>query len=137
VKSVLGESHASAGLDLLELVEYAWHDCYGEITPPDDVILNILICSRGDLATMIHAARVALRDWRDLHLWAEHVNSEQQKLIVERCLASEGSLPACRARSVPDGGDRASRWRVLADKPERSIARLRDGQRSVTIQFPS
>lgn len=50
VESVLGESHASAGLDLLELVEYAWHDCYGEITPPDDVILNILACSRGKLS---------------------------------------------------------------------------------------
>jgi hypothetical protein len=82
VESVLGKSAASAGLDLLELTEYAWHDCYGEITPPDDVILNILICSRGDLATMIHATKVALRDWRDLHLWAQHVNSEQQKLLV-------------------------------------------------------
>jgi hypothetical protein len=67
VESVLGKSAASAGLDLLELTEYAWHDCYGEIAPPDDVILNILICSRGDLATMIHAAKAALRDWRDLH----------------------------------------------------------------------
>jgi hypothetical protein len=84
VESVLGKSAASAGLDLLELTEYAWHDCYGEITPPDDVILNILICSRGDIATMIHAAKVALRDWRDLYLWAEHVNSEKQKLGVNR-----------------------------------------------------
>jgi hypothetical protein len=49
VESVLGSSQASAGLDLLELTEYAWHDCYREITPPDDVILNILICSRGEL----------------------------------------------------------------------------------------
>jgi hypothetical protein len=81
VESVLGKSAASAGLDLLELAEYAWHDCYGEITPPDDVILNILICSRGDLATMIHATKLALLDWRDLHLWAQQVNSEQQKLL--------------------------------------------------------
>jgi hypothetical protein len=78
VESVLGQSQASAGLDLLELTEYAWHDCYGEITPPDDVILNILICSRGDLATMIRAARVAVRDWRDLHLWAEGVRKDQE-----------------------------------------------------------
>lgn len=78
VESVLGESQASAGLDLLELTEYAWHDCYGEITPPDDVILNILICSRGDLATMIRAAKLAVRDWRDLYMWAEAVQNEQQ-----------------------------------------------------------
>ncbi|HEV2374048.1 MAG TPA: hypothetical protein VGS19_18065 [Streptosporangiaceae bacterium] len=78
VESVLGKSAASAGLDLLELTEYAWHDCYGEITPPDDVILNILICSRGDLATMVHAAKMAVIDWRDLQLWAQDVRGEQQ-----------------------------------------------------------
>jgi len=76
VKSVLGQSQTSAGLDLLELTEYAWHDCYGEITPPDDVILNILICSRGKLPEMIHAAKLAIDDWRDLQLWADQVQSE-------------------------------------------------------------
>jgi hypothetical protein len=78
VESVLGQSHASAGLDLLELTEYAWHDCYGEITPPDEVILNILICSRGDLATMIRAAKLAVLDRRDLQLWAEAVRKDQE-----------------------------------------------------------
>jgi len=77
VESVLGPSQASAGLDLLELTEYAWHDCYQEVTPPDDVVLNILICSRGDLATMIRAAKVAVLDSRDLHLWAEDVRNGQ------------------------------------------------------------
>ena len=76
VESVLGQSQASAGLDLLELTEYAWHDCYQEITPPDDVILNILICSRGDLAAMIHAALLAVVDSRDLHVWADAVRNE-------------------------------------------------------------
>ena len=78
MESVLGPSQTSAGLDLLELTEYAWHDCYRETTPPDEVILNILICSRGDLATMIHAAQVAIRDWRDLQLWAEAVQKDRQ-----------------------------------------------------------
>jgi hypothetical protein len=76
VESALGESQASAGLDLLELVEYAWHDCYGEITPSDDVILNILICSRGKLSEMVRAAKLAVVDWRDLQLWAERGQSE-------------------------------------------------------------
>ena len=62
VESVLGKSQTPAGLDLLELAEYAWHDCYGEITPPDEVILNILICSGGDLATMVRAAKLAVVD---------------------------------------------------------------------------
>ena len=77
VESVLGSAQASAGLDLLELTEYAWHDCYQEVTPPDDVVLNILICSRGDLATMVRAAKVAVLDSRDLHLWAEAVRNGQ------------------------------------------------------------
>jgi hypothetical protein len=76
VESVLGKAQAPAGLDLLELTEYAWHDCYGEITPPDEVVLNILICSEGSLATMARAARLAVEDWRDLQLWAERVQAE-------------------------------------------------------------
>ena len=78
VKSVPGESHASVGLDLLELVEYAWHDCYGEITPPDDVILNILVCSQGKLSEMVHAANLAIVDCRDLQVWAERIQSEAE-----------------------------------------------------------
>jgi hypothetical protein len=42
------------------------------------VILNILICSCGELATMIHAAKLAVVDSRDLQLWAEEVHREQQ-----------------------------------------------------------
>ena len=75
---MLGKAAGIAGLDLLELAEYAWHDCYGEITPPDDVILNILTCSQGDLGTMIHAVKVAIEDWRDLHLWAESLRNDRQ-----------------------------------------------------------
>jgi hypothetical protein len=76
VESVLGKSQAPAGLDLLELTEYAWHDCYEEITPPDEVILNIVTCSEGDLAMMVRAARLAVVDCRDLQLWAERVQAE-------------------------------------------------------------
>lgn len=77
VESVLGPALTSAGLDLLELTEYAWRDCYREVTPPDDVVLDILICSRGDLATMVRAASVAVRDSWDLHQWAEAVRNGQ------------------------------------------------------------
>jgi hypothetical protein len=47
VESVPGKSQAPAGLDVLELTEYARHNCYGEITPRDEVVLNSLICSEG------------------------------------------------------------------------------------------
>lgn len=66
---------SSAALDLLELTELAWHDCYGEVTPPDTVIDNIFICSGGSLATLVRAARTAVMDSRDLSLWADQVRS--------------------------------------------------------------
>ncbi len=66
-----GPKRAGAALDLLELLEYGWHDCYGEITPPDDVIDDILLLSRGDLAQLISAAHLALSDWRDTRVAAD------------------------------------------------------------------
>ena len=51
---------------------------YGEITPPDDVILNILACSRGKLSEMVHAANLAIVDCRDLQVRAERIQSEAE-----------------------------------------------------------
>ena len=64
---------APAALDLLELVEFAWHDCYGEITPGEDVVEDILTCSQGDLAQMIRCARLAVTDARDLRITADRM----------------------------------------------------------------
>jgi hypothetical protein len=33
VEPLFGEN-AEAALDILELIEFLWHDCYGEVTPP-------------------------------------------------------------------------------------------------------
>ena len=66
-------SDASAALDLFELTELAWHDCYGEVTPPDNVIDNMFVCSGGSLATLAKATRVAVTDYRDLWMWADQV----------------------------------------------------------------
>lgn len=62
-----------AALDLLELTEFAWHDCYADVTPPDDVVVDIFDCSAGDLAVLVRAARLAVEDRRDLRVWAERV----------------------------------------------------------------
>ena len=61
---------AERALDLLELVELAWHDAYGEVTPPDDVVADLLTVSAGTLAGLLDAARVALLDRRDLRVAA-------------------------------------------------------------------
>ena len=71
VVALFGEACADAALDLLELTELAWHDCHGEISPSEDVVEDILICSRSDLAGLIRAARLAVTDWRDLKSWAD------------------------------------------------------------------
>lgn len=63
-----------AALDLLELTEFAWHDCYGEVTPPDDVIADILTVAQGRLDGLAHAARLAVQDFRDLRMQAEGIS---------------------------------------------------------------
>ncbi|MFF2653533.1 hypothetical protein [Streptomyces sp. NPDC058045] len=75
VEAVLGKDAAPAALDLLELVEFAWHDCYGDTTPSPDVIDDILMCSRGDLARLIQYARLAVEDRRDLRVAADQIRS--------------------------------------------------------------
>jgi hypothetical protein len=49
-------------------MEMAWHDCYGEISPPEEVVDAVLLCSWGTLDGMIDAIRMAVRDPRDVLL---------------------------------------------------------------------
>ena len=58
-------------LDLLELMELAWHDCYGEVTPPEPVVDDVLVLGDGSLADLVGAARLAVIDWRDTRLAAQ------------------------------------------------------------------
>jgi hypothetical protein len=71
----LGEDRAQLALDLMEILEFAWHDCYGDITPPPEVVDDILVCSEGQLDQMIRAVRLALTDWRDLRMWADRLRA--------------------------------------------------------------
>jgi hypothetical protein len=66
---------AKIALDLAEVLEFAWHDCYRELTPPDDVIEEILICSEGSVEKMIGAVHLAVIDSRDLRMWANGIRS--------------------------------------------------------------
>ncbi len=64
-------ARADSALDALELLELAWHDCYGESTPPDQVVEDIWLVSGGDLGRLVSAARLAVEDFRDLRLDAD------------------------------------------------------------------
>ncbi|MFN8158675.1 MAG: hypothetical protein U0R68_14765 [Candidatus Nanopelagicales bacterium] len=68
-------TRAAAALDLLELTEFAWHDCYGDATPPDSVIDDILVVAGGDLGGLIQAARLAVEDFRDLRVSADAIRT--------------------------------------------------------------
>ena len=73
--ALFGEDRAPFALDLLELTELAWHDCYGEVTPPEGIIEDILLLSEGNIEQLIQAARLAVIDWRDLKGAAEELRS--------------------------------------------------------------
>jgi|ERR671937_778012 hypothetical protein len=77
VLAIFDEALADPVLDLLELTELAWHDCYGEITPSETIVDDILLCSEGDVTKLIQAARLAVADWRDLKLWAQEVRDNE------------------------------------------------------------
>lgn len=73
--AVLFADRTDRALDLLELLEMAWHDTRGEVTPPEDLIDDILLLSEGNLRLLIRWARLAVTDWHAVHLTAEDVRS--------------------------------------------------------------
>lgn len=76
VEAVFGSADAPSVLDLLDLVEMAWHDCYGEVSPAEEVIDDILTVSEGDWGNVVSAARLAVVDWRDLRIAAETIRRD-------------------------------------------------------------
>jgi hypothetical protein len=68
---------APTALDLLELTEMAWHDVYGDVTPPDDVIDDILELSEGNIDQLITSALLAVTDWRDLKVAASELRGRR------------------------------------------------------------
>ena len=78
VQAMFGREDARVVLELLEVLEIAWHDAYGDIGPPDRVVTDVLVCSRGELRTLIHAVWSAVTDWRDVRLWADDVRGTAQ-----------------------------------------------------------
>jgi hypothetical protein len=73
--AVMFADRTDRALDLLELVEMAWHDTYQEITPPEDVIDDVLFLSEGNLRLLIRWARLAVADPRDVRAAANGARS--------------------------------------------------------------
>lgn len=58
---------------VLDLLDLAWHDCFGEATPPEHVVDDLFVAAAGDLRLLIDCAHLAVSDWRDLRLRADAV----------------------------------------------------------------
>ncbi|MGB5169121.1 MAG: hypothetical protein WBO84_07745 [Acidimicrobiia bacterium] len=68
---VFGEQQAPVALDIFDIFELAWHDCYGEITPSPGVVEDMLSLSDGTIGGLVQAALLAVTDWRDLRVAAD------------------------------------------------------------------
>lgn len=69
--AVFGAQQAPVALDLFDIFELAWHDCYGDVTPPPSVVEDMLVLSNGTIEELVQAALLALTDWRDLRVAAD------------------------------------------------------------------
>lgn len=72
---LFGEERAETALDLLELTELAWHDCYEEPSPSEDIVDDMLLLSEGNIGRLVEVALLGVADRRDLKLAAEEYRS--------------------------------------------------------------
>ena len=79
VVAIFGDALSDPVLDLLELIELAWHDSYGEITPSERIVDDILLCSGGDITKLIRIARLAVADWCALKMAADQIRQNCKK----------------------------------------------------------
>lgn len=64
-------------LDLMELLELAWHDAHGEVAPPKQVVEDLWLLAGGDLGRLVLGARLAVADTRDLRAAADLVRARR------------------------------------------------------------
>ena len=68
--------NVDAVLDLLALVDLAWHDCYGEPAPPPSIVDDMLLVARGSIRRLTRAGLLAVIDSRDLRVAADERRSD-------------------------------------------------------------
>ena len=73
VEVLFAGKQVEAVLDLMNLMDMAWHDCYGprEFEVPPAVLDDVLLLADGDLAVLIEVAHAAVIDFRDVRVAAD------------------------------------------------------------------
>ena len=73
VEGQFAGKQVDAVLDLLHLMDMAWHDCYGpeELEVPPAVLDDVLLLADGDLTALIKLVRAAVTDFRDVRIAAD------------------------------------------------------------------
>ena len=46
-RAIFPEEQVPPALDVLELLECLWHDCYGDVTPSEEIVDDVLLLSEG------------------------------------------------------------------------------------------
>jgi hypothetical protein len=86
IEGPFASRQVEAVLDLLHLLDLAWHDCYGphELEVPTAVLDDVLLLADGDLATLIKVAREAVLDFRDVRMAADAKRAKSEYPPVMR-----------------------------------------------------
>jgi hypothetical protein len=74
IEALFDSREVEAALDLLALTDMAWHDCYGprELEIPPQVLDDVLLLAHGNLAALTRVALLAVLDFRDVRMAADH-----------------------------------------------------------------
>jgi hypothetical protein len=70
---VFPDADVDAALDALALMDFAWHDCYGDSCPPQSVIDDVVVIASGDLSRLVRAALLGVMDFRDVRVAAHEI----------------------------------------------------------------
>ncbi len=70
---VFPDADVDAALDALTLMDFAWHDCYGDSCPPQSVIDDVVVIASGDLSRLVRAALLGVMDFRDVRVAADEI----------------------------------------------------------------
>jgi hypothetical protein len=86
VEGLFAHGEVERALDLLQLTDMAWHDCFEpkELEIPAEVLDDILLLAGGNLSKLIGLARMAVLDFRDVRVAADDVRRRAGSTVTQQ-----------------------------------------------------